>query len=305
MTGRDGIDVAAFMKALKDITERAPLLAVAAAETEFHQHARRFEGYSAVSDAFRSFVLSTMDMLNGPWRAHAASVPPLHTWLLLRLTDNFHWLCGAEHQAAIGYPFPAFAQVRNIFDSVVVSAAVVQGIVSIEEAEGLDLNGTKNDQGRVTARRKIAEKKIISEMLGVNSGLSPSAMEQLEKLNRVFNLETHGHRLSTTRSMPWLRGQAPLPVLPRFVEDEFAPFMNRHLETMWMVHRLMPLARPHAAPLHQRLAECWEVLDTAMRQCAFALQVQFGKPVGQAIVDFVTMKFPFSPSNTLPAPSRP
>ena len=72
---------------------------------------------------------------------------------------------------------------------------------------------------------------------------------KLQKLDEMFDLETHGQRLLATESMSWLKGQGPLPVLPLFDEKSFALFANRYLETMWMVHRLVPLARPHTAPV--------------------------------------------------------
>jgi hypothetical protein len=129
--------------------------------------------------------------------------------------------------------------VRNILDSAVVSSAVVQGIVSLQHAEGIT-PGVPVDPEVVKRKRVAAERVISSKMMGADSGLSPTTLAQLKKVDLMFDWETHGQRLSATQSMEWLKGTGPLHFLPRFDENAFAPFMNRYLETMGMVHRLFP-----------------------------------------------------------------
>jgi hypothetical protein len=75
--------------------------------------------------------------------------------------------------------------------------------------------------------------------------------------------------------------------------------MNRYLETMWVVHRLFPFIRPRTAPLPNDWREMWNTIDNALETCAFSLTAQFGKPIGQAVVDFVKTKFPFDATSSL------
>jgi hypothetical protein len=99
--------------------------------------------------------------------------------------------------------------------------------------------------------------------------------------------------------MEWLKGTGPLHFLPRFEENAFAPFVNRYLETMWMVHRLFPFIRPRTAPLPDDWRDRWNIIDDALERCAFSLTAQFAKPIGQAVVEFVKTKFPFDATSSL------
>jgi hypothetical protein len=295
-------DVAKFIERLQAITSAANVNSINLAERDFVAKAARFNGLVTISNAFRSFVIDTIDTLNDVWGPHVASAPPSYIWLLPRLAQGFHWLCGAEQQAFAGYPYPAFAQVRNIFDSAVVTSAIAQGWVSFHDADGLT-PGVPFDPAAIKKKRKKVEHLIFERMTGAASGLSATTLHELAIVDEMFDWEVHGQRVSATQSMPWLNRQAPLAFVPQFEEGAFAPFMNRYLETMWMVHRLVPLARPYAAPVPSEWRDKWIVLDESLQTNAFSLTAQFSKPIGQAIVDFVTAKFPFDANSTLPTPS--
>jgi hypothetical protein len=296
------LDVAKFIERLQAITLAANVNSINLAERDFVAKAATFHGLVTISNAFRSFVIETIDTLNDIWGPHASRAPPSHTWLLPRLAQGFHWLCGAEQQAFAGYPYPAFAQVRNIFDSAVVTSAVAQGWVSSQDADGLT-PGEPFDPAAAKKKRKKVEYLIFKRMTGAASGLSATTLHELAMVGEMFDWEVHGQRMSATRSLLWLKGQAPLAFLPQFDEGSFTPFMNRYLETMWMVHRLVPLARPYTAPVPSEWRDKWIVLDESLKTNTFSLTAQFSKPIGQAIVDFVTAKFPFDTNSTLPPPS--
>jgi len=40
----------------------------------------------------------------------------------------------------------------------------------------------------------------------------------------MYDMETHGGRMSTAQNMDWLTGAAPLHVVPHFREHTAAPF---------------------------------------------------------------------------------
>lgn len=297
-------DIAKFISRLEAITIAANVNSITIAEHEFVGEAKKFHGLLTVSNAFRSFFIETVDLLNESWGPHIKAIQlpadwhAQHTWLLPRLAFNFRWLCGAEQQAFAGYPYPAFAQVRNIFDSAVITSAVLQGFATFQEAEGLQPGGPF-DADVAHKRRMATEKTIFSKMTGKASGLSDATLRELVAVDRMFDLETHGQRLSGTESMNWLQRQAPLHFLPKYDDTSFAPFMNRYLETMWLVHRLLPHIRPPGALVPSDWSHKWTVLNESLRTCAFSLTAQFGKPIGQAIVEFVDAKFPFDASSTI------
>jgi hypothetical protein len=120
-----------------------------------------------------------------------------------------------------------------------------------------------NDHGRV---RSATERLVFKRMTGVASGLSATTRHELEALDELFDAETHGQRMLATESMSWLQGRGPLPVLPVFDERSFMLFANRYLETMWMVHRLVPLTRPHTAPVPYDWRGKWIVPTSPFRR---------------------------------------
>ncbi len=291
-------EISEFMKRLAAITNNAHLQSIVAAEQRFAGQAHRFKGMVAASDAFRSFVADTVAEANGPWGQFER--PVLHTWVLDRLAHNFHWLCAAEQQAFAGYPYPAFSEVRNIFDSAVITSAVIQGFSTHGDADGTT-PGEPIDPDKVRKKRTAAERAINSRMTGASSGLTPATVEMLKDVDRMFDWETHGHRLSATQAADWLRGQGPLRFTPHFEENSFAPFMNRYLETLWMVHRLLPFTRPNTAPLSAEWQAKWTIINEFLHACVGTLVSHTGKPIGEAMEEFVVAKFPFDASSTLPS----
>lgn len=273
---------------------------VADAESAFRASAAAFKGYGAICDSFRCIFIDSVLALNQETSANDPQVSKDFLWVLLRITDSFHWLSAAERQAFDGYPFPALSQLRNIFDSSVVTAAAAQKIVTSAEADGLGPDPSEQDPALVRKRRKQAERRVEDAMLGALSGLSAETRTELAKINDLFDLETHGHRLTATRSHEWLLGKGPLRVLPHFTEFQFGAFLCRHIETMWMIHRLLPLLRLPSLASNAHFKSHWDALDGQFHRSSLGLAEQVGKPIGLAIIEFVTTKFPFSADSRLP-----
>lgn len=116
----------------------------------------------------------------------------------------------------------------------------------------------------------------------------------------MFDYETHGARLSLTHALEWMKGTAPLPVLPKFTESTFGMFMNRFCEVGWMAHRLVPLVQPPGAPLSDTWRNKWLILDASFEINVDSLTKQLGKKIGSAIVEFVKAKFPFNEKSLFP-----
>jgi hypothetical protein len=285
---------------LRAIINVGHVQAIVNAEQQFAAEAtNQFHGLIAASDAFRSFVGDTLALLNGPWLGHASSVPFLHTWLLLRLSQNFQWLRAAEQQALGGYHWPAFSEVRNIFDSAIMSAAVIQGFASMDDADGTT-PGKPIDPAEIRRKRVATERFINDKMTGANSGLSPETLDLLKIIDRMFDWETHGQRHSATQQVDWLQKRGPLRFIPRFDKASFSAFLNRYIETMWMVHRLVPFVRPHTASTPADWTDKWNVINGFLQTCIGSLVSRSDRPIGRGIVELVTTKFPFGANSTLP-----
>lgn len=265
------------------------------AEDEHAAAILNYQGYLALSDAFKCFFLETVELINTECRPnvkhqlseHYASFVP-------RVSHSFRSICGAERLATRGYPYQAYTLLRNIFDNVVLTSAALQKITDFYSIEGV-VPEQNFDPIQAKKLRKSTEYAIRKVMTGHQSGLTASTVTELEQWDSLFDLETHGARLSATNAMNWMKGQGGLPVLPRFDESAFAMFMNRYTEVGWMLHRLIPLLQPPDVPLSDAWKEKWQILDESFEQIVHSLTTQLGKPIGSAVVEFVNAKFPFSP----------
>lgn len=294
-----------FMERLESISnnngrpyDRAYLLFDA--EDEHNQKVLQFQGYLALSDAFKCFFLETIELINTLSRPKIkTNISEFYGIFIPRLTLGFKTLCATERTANSGYPLQAYSLLRNTFDDTVLTSACLQKFTDFYSIEGL-IAGKKLDVTAIKKNRKKTEFKVRQIMTGSKSGLSQETQNQLSHWDNMFDLEVHGGRLSISASKDWLKGTKPLPVLPQFDKNEFAIFMNRHSEIGWMLHRLIPALQPKDIPLPTAWTDKWHALDESFEQTVNALTQQLGKKIGAAIVEFVKIKFPFNPQFTFP-----
>lgn len=272
-----------------------------AAEQTFKEEiASRYHGYLALSDAFKSFFLETTEALNAAVRPRITMpLSEFHAMFVPRLVHAWQSLCGLERLALHGYPLQAYAGLRNIYDNLQTASAALQGMVNFYATEGL-VPGQPVDPGQVRKLRKKTEQEVNRFMAGSKSGLSQVTINQLALWDRMFDFETHGARLSFATAQAFLKGQGPLPVTPQFIERSFAIFMNRYCEIAWMTHRLIPLLQPPSVPFDGQWKDKWRLIDECFSMSSNALTKDLGKPIGAAIVEYVTKKFPFSADSTFP-----
>jgi hypothetical protein len=129
---------------------------------------------------------------------------------------------------------------------------------------------------------------------------TPDVLDNLKLVDTMYDSETHGGRVTTAYNADWLRGAAPLPVVPAFRENVASIFMNRYLETAWMAHRLFPLLQLPGIAFSQEWAEKWRVVDESFQHVVLSLFRDLGKPYFKAVADFVEAKFPFSAASHFP-----
>lgn len=139
---------------------------------------------------------------------------------------------------------------------------------------------------------------VRRKMDGADSGLTQETVDQLGTLNELYDAETHGSQLSTAQNIGWLTGGAELAVVPAFSEMKAGLFLNRHVEVGWMAHRLLPLVQPSSLRLNEGWAANWNVLDRCYGEAVLSMTKQLGLPVGRAIAEFISKKFPFASQST-------
>lgn len=269
-------------------------------ERQYEQEVSRYRGYLTLSDAFKCFFLETTELLNTVCRPQVTTpLSEFYGLFIARLTHGFQSLCGAERIAIQGYPYHAYTLLRNTFDNLILTAAALQNITDFYRIEGIT-PGEPLDIAAMKKLRKDTEFEVRRKMTGPASGLSQETRDELAQWDALFDFEVHGARLSLAGAQGWLKGQEPLPVLPHFVEKQFAGFLNRYCEVAWMAHRLTPAIQPPNAPLSEGWKEKWRILDESFEITDYALTQQLGKAIGTAIVELVNSKFPFAENTSFP-----
>lgn len=273
------------------------------AEDTFSRAALKFSGHIALSDGFKACFLEAIELLNSHCRPLVkAPLSEFYALFLPRVVNAFHTLCAAERAALKGYPRPAFATLRNVFDDCVLTSAALQKITDFYKIEGIDPNNTNKTFDPVAAKkaRKSNEIDVRKSMTGRDSGLGDDIIGELAALNELFDFEVHGSRLSLANAMDFMKGKGPLPVLPAFTDRDFALFMNRYNEVAWSLHRLVPAMQPSDAPMPTDWADRWTLVDESFDIVVRSLTEQLGKKVGDAYADFMKAKFPFTAQSTFP-----
>ncbi|WP_079433382.1 hypothetical protein [Zoogloea sp. LCSB751] len=262
--------------------------------------ANEMSGYLSLSDAFKCFYLETVERINTECRPKVKTpLSEFYPMFFARLNNNFETLVAAERVALHGYPHQAFTMHRNNFDNAVLTAGAMQGFTDFYSIEGL-VPGQAFDERSMKALRKKTEFAIQDIMLGSKSGMSQSTVDALSKINHAFDLEVHGSRLSLAKAADWLKGVAPLRIMPTFEPRTFSLHMNRYLEVAWMVCRMIPLIQPPEAQLSADWPEKWRVLDDSFQLICDAMTKECGKPFGAAFIEFVQNKFPFTAESVFP-----
>ena len=271
------------------------------AEAEHGNEMLQFRGFLALSDAFKSFFLETIELFNTDCVPKVVDPVSEHFAIYTqRLAHSFQSVCGAERLALCGYPLQGYTILRNVFDNLVLTSAAVQKYTDFYSIEGI-VPGSPVEEKSMKKLRKETEYEVQRQMTGSKSGLTQVALEQLAKIDKLYDYEVHGARLSFSASQDWLRGQASLPVVTKYNERHSAMFMNRYSENCWLIHRLLPLMQPtNVAHLNDEWKKKWRIIDDSFSTMVFSLTEQFGKPVGAAVVEFVQTKFPFNADSHFP-----
>lgn len=218
---------------------------------------------------------------------------------IVKISQYFQQFCGAEKAGANGYPFVGYTALRNVYDNLLLLSAALQKVIDFYAIDGV-VKGEKFEPVAAIKLRKTTEFEARKKMVGTDSELPPAVIEELKGWDRLFDYETHGARVSLALASDYLLGKAALPVLPVFDESSFALFMNRHAEMGWMLHRLIPLLQPGGFSLSEAWQEKWTILDDSFKQSVESLTVQLGKPIGAAMAEFVTRKFPYNAKSKFP-----
>jgi hypothetical protein len=168
------------------------------AEDKYGDKCIQYKGYLTLSDAFKCLFLETVELVNKECLPKAtSSLPESYALFVPHLAYSFRSLCGAERLAMKGYPYHACTLLRNIFDMVVLVSAAMQKITDYASVEGI-FPCKPFDPKASKKLRKDTEFQVRKKMTGANSGLKKSTIDELAKVDTLFDYEVHGGRMSLT-----------------------------------------------------------------------------------------------------------
>lgn len=259
----------------------------------------RYRGHRALTDGFMEFFGET---LHSQWQYNNARGWPQNTphyvpCLMMYLT-LFRVIRTSEVLSANGYSLGAYAIQRTIKDQLFILCAAANNMAAFDELFGWKGMGAgewsqqqKADQ--ILMRQKI-ENKIKSKVIGKRSELTADSQGQLERWDRMFNLEVHrslfswaraGQRLVVDKDVAFALG-------PQADDLADAMFMNRSMELNWIALRLLPYMRRPETPRSDDWIRQWDLLDESFRFMFDGFN-ELGKKIAPAYLEMLEAKLKF------------
>lgn len=260
----------------------------------------KYYGHRVLVDAFLDFFGET---LWGQFDANRQlgwpeDRPHYVTCLMMYLTLFRSFRAAELVSVSGGYPLQGYIIQRSIKDQAFAVCALASGANSFANVFGWDGVGaspwSKEQYGKIIKNRMQVEDKIVRNLIGVNSGLSPESQSELEKWNRMFNWEAHRGLMTMYRlSSALYEGKLPITIAPTPDEMNESMYMNRCHELGWMILRLLPYMRRAETPSDAGWDRKWTLLDDSFKMMVEGL-AGLGKKIAPAVVEMVQTKFAFS-----------
>ncbi|MCW5575246.1 MAG: hypothetical protein KIT13_04050 [Burkholderiales bacterium] len=257
----------------------------------------KFAGHQILSDSFKAFCIETLQSLKVP-----PSRPFAYANHVAQLSFLVKHLRASEILYLNGYPWQGYSLLRVMVEQAQIRCAVLQGLYDDQEVMGLVNGELPESEKDILKNKKNVECKIFREMSGAKSGLSSEVIARLRHWDDMFDYEIHGLKFSSLEAMDWLKGDGGLSILPTFSLDGATMYVNRYAEVAWMLHRLIPLLQLRPFSLSKDWAEKWQALDNSFMSFSKSM-AGIGRPIGLAIIELVTKKFPFDASSHFPVES--
>jgi hypothetical protein len=210
----------------------------------------------------------------------------------------FHTFRAAEILVLNGHAFDGYAILRNAKEQALCLGAVANGLSSIPNwfgHKGLpEAEWTREQYEQTLKSREVEERRIRQGMIGKQSGLGAEQIAELQKWDRMFNLQVHGARLTQYKAADALRDKSkPFVLAPQPHVDEDAVYMNRFSEVAWMSNRCLLFLQLKELPFADDWLRRWQIMDESIRYMVLGLD-SLGKKIAKAFESMIDTKFPFN-----------
>jgi hypothetical protein len=262
----------------------------------------RYHGHRVLMDSFLDFfgrtLLEQIELNNNVgWPNEEENYA---TCLMMFLT-LFRSIRASDVASVHAYPLQGYIIQRSIKDQAFILCAAASGIASFGALfgwEGMPEGewDEKNHSLIIQNRRKI-EGKIKDQLIGVKSGLPAETIKLLLRLDQMFNMEAHRglHSLFLESHKVLVEHKLDVSLVPLPDVTRDTMFVNRAIETNWMVHRLMPYMRRANTPENEDWSTKWKLVDEHFKWMMESF-VRDGSNISAAVMEFIDAKFKFDAS---------
>ncbi len=306
---RNRLSVADFEKRLEDHFLKDGVIGSALfplMEGEFEngmEHTSAYAGFHKLNDAAQGFMYETLRCINSQIVQLSSIHVAQYSFSFVDLLMIFKKLRSASILSARSYPGPAFSILRDVAERSILLSSLFQGFLSYNDLMGFrsddNPNGTPQELNvRRRKHRKSVEQKALTIFFGPKSGLSLVAQDQMSKWKDFFDQEIHGSYISSSQAIvDWHNSETGMTFLDSVSSPMTVMCLNRQFEVSWMFLRLLPNLQNTAFSFDENWQKRWCVLDDSFWQFSVSLS-DLEKPIGQAFIEFIDSKFPFSASST-------
>ena len=265
---------------------------------------RTYKGFDVTEHAFFDFWIETLHLAAlGAFRGQLPQNDQHYTMLYLTYLSLFRGFRAASTLKNYGYPSHAFAALRDQKDRAIHIGAIVNGMTDISAVRGIDPTRERTDPvtneeyKEVRGRRSKEQTRVMSLMVGKESGLPTDDIAEMEILRDMYHEEVHGGMSTFMHDLKTIVIDKKLPTIgprPHDKNLDMALYMNRACEIGWMVLRSLPYLQLKARAFGDDWSDRWLLLDEAFRMQVESLG-EDGKPIGHIFSRMVDAKFAFDP----------
>lgn len=252
-----------------------------------------FHGYVRLMDAFFDFYIDSLQNLTSikKWTENRAILTVIHVPTFWRFRSSYllFWK---------GYFIDATSLLRAVLENVFNIAALNHNIITIDDIIGhIKVDNKSNNLSYeeiirlINQHSKTCDNKVISFLMGKESGLSDSSIKHLKSLRRTLHNSVHKSKLTISQIYsPFIRGEYPLSIFPKIDEESSSMYMNISQFIGWITLKTFPLLQSSENKFPLKWQEKYKVLDESFEKAIG----EFTQPLGRAVEELVEKKYKFT-----------
>jgi hypothetical protein len=250
----------------------------------------KFHGYVRLMDSFFDFYIETLREASArketKWPEEIIIFTLTHIATLWRFRSSYLVFWN-------GYYIDAKSLLRAVLENALNIAALQSGVITIKEMFGNVALARKKyrseeEINKVIQRRISAcDRKVRSQMIGGESGLSSGAQEDLRLFMQGLHMAVHKAQTNFLWGFKKWFCKQPLPFFPSWDEGLASIYADSSIFLAWMVTKTFPLLQLKSGEFSDGWLEKYKVLDESFEE----MVADFPKRLGRSVEELIQKKF--------------